>query len=161
MAAAGFDATGMDLVPAAVKSAEEWYTNLPDGHALGGKLPGSVDFRCGNFFDEHKEHTGEYDLVFDCTFLCALNPATYAKWAEEMALITKKGGELVTLIFPIGKKSPDGPPYAMTPELLEGLLGEWFECVSMVNPLPDELSHKILSKKGVGFASALAVWRRK
>lgn len=158
MAAAGFNATGLDLAPTAVKSAEKWYKNLPDGHSFAGKLAGSAVFRCGNFFDEHKKHAGEYDLIFDCTFLCALHPDVRIKWGKQMATLTKKGGELVTLIFPICKRT-GGPPYAMTTTLVSGLLDEWFECVSIVDPLPKDLAH--MMDNPFSATSALARWRRR
>ena len=159
LATAGFTATGLDLAPTAVKSAEKWLANLSYGQPFSENFPGSVDFRCGNFFDEHKTHAGEYDLVFDCTFLCALNPEAYAKWSDAMSKIIKKGGELVTLIFPIGKSTPTGPPYPMSTDLVESLLSREFDRISMRDPLPQNLSH--MPGNGFNATSALACWQRK
>jgi len=64
------------------------------------------------------------DLVWDYTFLCALEPEARPAWAARMDEILAPGGELVTLIFPVHPKplNPGGPPYPMTPELVRGLL---------------------------------------
>ena len=160
LAAAGFNATGLDLSPTAVKSAVKWLENLSDGHPFAGKLfSGSATFRCGNFFDEHKTNAAAYDFIFDCTFLCAIHPESHAKWAEEMSKLIKKGGELVTLIFPIGKKEPSGPPFPMSTELVSGLLSKTFDQISMSNPLPKELLH--MPDNPFSATSALACWRRK
>jgi len=81
----------------------------------------------GDFFT----HQGQYDLVYDCTFLCAIPPERRLEWADQMAKLLKAGsGELVTLIFPVkdGPGDPadgevgNGPPYRMSPRLVEQLL---------------------------------------
>ena len=159
LATVGFTATGLDLAPTAVKNANNWLANITDGRPFSEKFPGSVEFRCGNFFDEHKINFGHYDLIFDCTFLCAIHPDAYIKWSEEMAKLIKKGGELVTLIYPINKKILTGPPYPMSTELVSGLLSSNFDLVSMRNPLPKELHH--LTSNRLNVTSALACWRRK
>ena len=159
MATVGFTATGLDLAPTAVKNANNWLKNISDGRPFSEKFPGSVDFRCGNFFDEHKINAGQYDLIFDCTFLCAIHPDAYAKWSAEMSKLIKKGGELVTLIYSIGKSAPGGPPYPMSTELVSSLLSVQFNQISMENPLPKELQH--MTSNGFNVTIALACWRRK
>ena len=62
-----------------------------------------------------------------------------------------------TLCLGTGNK-PSGPPYAMSPSLVEGLvLPEGFENVEMVNPLPPDLRHLA---NNIQAGSALAVWKR-
>lgn len=46
-------------------------------------------------------------------------------WARAWADISAPGGELVTLIFPVGGNppgAPQNPPWAVTPELYQQLL---------------------------------------
>jgi hypothetical protein len=65
---------------------------------------------------------GGFDLIYDYTFLCALDPRERARWAQTMRRLLKPGGgELITLIFPIGDYA-GGPPHAMSQALVEGLL---------------------------------------
>lgn len=81
----------------------------------------------GDFF----AHRGQYDLVYDCTFLCAIPADRRVEWAAQMAALLKPGtGELVTLIFPVkdGPGDPadgevgSGPPFRMSPRLVDQLL---------------------------------------
>eukprot|EP00038_Savillea_parva_P028738 m.66755 g.66755 ORF g.66755 m.66755 type:complete len:213 (-) comp8383_c1_seq1:46-684(-) len=64
---------------------------------------------------------GTFDLIYDCTFLCALHPGQRQLWAQRMHELLRPGGELVTDIFPIGTHT-SGPPYAMSVDLVRGLL---------------------------------------
>lgn len=90
----------------------------------------------GDFFDY--EFGESFDLIWDYTFLCALPPARREAWAERVHELLVPGGRLVTLIFPVwdASLSPDdpeandpgaGPPYPMSPALVESVVGEWFE----------------------------------
>jgi len=43
-----------------------------------------------------------YVQVYDLTFFCALPPESRSMWAKRMKEIIEPGGELVTVVFPIG-----------------------------------------------------------
>lgn len=51
-------------------------------------------------------------------------PSMRTHWAEAWARHIRKGGELVTLMFPVDPELPldEGPPFAVTPELYTHLL---------------------------------------
>ena len=76
---------------------------------------------------------GTFDLVWDYTFLCAIDPSRRDEWAAQMERLVKPEGELVTLIFPVVEPRPtrerpgEGPPYPMHPELVRELLARRFE----------------------------------
>ncbi|WP_215222909.1 class I SAM-dependent methyltransferase [Echinicola shivajiensis] len=59
-----------------------------------------------NFFD----HTGQYDLIIEQTFFCALNPSLRKDYAYKMAQLLKPTGKLVGVLFGVdfGKS---GPPF--------------------------------------------------
>lgn len=74
------------------------------------------------------EPDAPFDMIWDYTFLCALQPKMRADWARRMDELLAPGGELVTLIFPgVDKPADEGPPYAMHPDLLKDLLEPRFE----------------------------------
>lgn len=73
---------------------------------------------------------GQFDVVYDYTFLCALHPTLRTKWAARMADLVKPNAFLIALMFPLAEY-PDGPPYSMTTELYEELLSDKFEKVFM------------------------------
>ena len=48
-----------------------------------------------NFFDHH----GQYDLIFEQTFFCAINPSLRKQYAQHMLELLKPNGKLVGLLF--------------------------------------------------------------
>ncbi|EOD23471.1 hypothetical protein EMIHUDRAFT_239551 [Emiliania huxleyi CCMP1516] len=61
----------------------EGATALREIEASGHPRAASVEVCCGDFF----RHTGAYDLVWDCTFLCALDPSAAAESGDFSAAI--------------------------------------------------------------------------
>lgn len=100
--------------------------------------PAWATVQVGDFFALAPERP--FDLVWDCTFLCALPPELREPWARQMHSLVAPGGELITLIFPVSDAPPDqGPPYPQTPERVRALLGDrWtaaaLEPVARSNP---------------------------
>ncbi len=64
-----------------------------------------VKIICGDFF----EHSGQYDLIVEQTFFCALEPALRKSYAEKMPQLLKPGGRLAGLLF--NKDFDGGPPF--------------------------------------------------
>lgn len=59
----------------------------------------------GDFF----EHSGEYDLIIEQTFFCALDPSLRERYSKKMFDLLNDGGVLYGVMF--DKEMPDGPPY--------------------------------------------------
>jgi SAM-dependent methyltransferase len=93
-AAFGYHAVGMDLSDTAVKEAQLVAAERQD------EVTGTLEFSVGNFF----EHQGQYDVIWDLTFLCAINPAAREAWAKQMKALLSPQGVLLTYIFPIVEK---------------------------------------------------------
>lgn len=112
----GFDrVVAVDLAPTAVKAAQaELMASAGDPAALK-----KVEVVCADFFDFGGGET--FDFIWDCTFLCALDPAVRTRWAEKQKSLLAPEGTLLTCIFPICKKT-GGPPYAMSVPLVTDLL---------------------------------------
>lgn len=102
----------MDLSPTAVARAQEELEASRDPAA------GKVVLRCADFFEEVTE---SYDFIWDCTFLCALDPSVRDQWATQQKKLLKPGGTLLTCVFPICQKV-GGPPFAMSVPLVRDLL---------------------------------------
>jgi SAM-dependent methyltransferase len=101
-----------------------------------GVSSGRAEVVEGDFFDYDFQES--FDLIWDYTFLCALPPARREAWAQRVHDLLAPGGRLVTLIFPVWDASlspqdpeandPDaGPPYPMSPALVESVVGGRFE----------------------------------
>ena len=71
------------------------YPKMPDNQLIKG-----------NFFD----HIGQYDLVFEQTFFCAIEPELRPKYASKMKDLLAPNGQLVGVMFdfPLTEK---GPPF--------------------------------------------------
>jgi SAM-dependent methyltransferase len=61
---------------------------------------------CSDFF----QHEGQYDLILEQTFFCALTPKLRPNYATHMSTLLRPGGRLVGLLFdaPLNK---DVPPF--------------------------------------------------
>ncbi len=85
----------VDIAPLAIQSLSERLPTFPKDH-----------LHLQNFF----EHTGQYDLIIEQTFFCALDPALRADYVQHMHRILKPGGKLAGLLFGVPMRE-DHPPY--------------------------------------------------
>ncbi|KAG5523056.1 hypothetical protein RHGRI_035016 [Rhododendron griersonianum] len=91
---------GVDLSDKAIKKAVELSSSLPNADYF--------TFLKEDFFIWHP--TELFDLIFDYTFFCAIEPGMRSAWASRMQYLLKPDGELITLMFPISDHV-GGPPY--------------------------------------------------
>lgn len=77
---------------------------------------------CGDFF----EITDQFDIIFEHTFFCALNPSMRSAYARHMAQLLGEKGKLVGLLFtfPLTEK---GPPFGGSLEEYKSLFDSYFE----------------------------------
>lgn len=90
-----------------------------------------TQFLLEDFFEYRPEQP--FDLIWDYTFLCAIDPSQREAWAATMGRLIKKGGTLLALIFPVVEKD-DGPPFALVPYSVHRLLADNFDVVSCTAP---------------------------
>lgn len=91
---------GLDISDSAVKKATEWSSSLPNAN--------NFTFLVADFFSW--QPTKLFDLIFDYTFFCAINPCMRSAWAQKIRDCLKPDGELITLIYLISCQD-GGPPY--------------------------------------------------
>jgi SAM-dependent methyltransferase len=60
----------------------------------------------GDFF----EHAGQYDLIIEQTFFCALSPTLRTAYVDKMYQLLKPGGKLVGVLF--NRDFEGGPPFS-------------------------------------------------
>lgn len=100
LAAQGFtDITLIDIAPAAVALLREKFETIRTVKVING-----------DFF----EHQGQYDLMIEQTFFCALEPKMRKTYAQKAADLLKTNGKIVGLLFDrtFEKK---GPPFGGCP----------------------------------------------
>lgn len=117
-AAAGFDATGFDVAPSAIRLARE--------RTAGTGL--SADFQQGDFLDHTPAQP--FDWVFEHTLFCAIDPARREDYVQATRRWLRPGGHYLAVHYLIPDK--EGPPFGTTrEELLQrfsphfDLLKEW------------------------------------
>jgi SAM-dependent methyltransferase len=96
LANSGFtNITLLDISPAAVAGIEEKFQDTPQ-----------VNVICQDFF----EHTGNYDLIIEQTFFCAIPPGRREGYASKAASLLHNDGKIIGVLF---DKSFDrsGPPF--------------------------------------------------
>lgn len=143
LAAANYQTVGLEVAPTAAAAATEYLTSQP---GIGGKWQ-MVE---GDFFTHAPAQ--QYDLIYDCTFLCAIPPESRAAWSETMHKLLADDGELVTLVFPVKDPPFDGgPPFCMSPSLVRSLLEpKGFEAISLEQVPSDMLARGSIAGEYLG-----------
>ncbi|MFN4083224.1 MAG: methyltransferase [Bacteroidia bacterium] len=90
--------TILDFAEAAIKNIQQKFAK----HIHCGKL----QLVCVDFF----EHKGQYDVILEQTFFCALNPTLRADYAKKMYELLKPNGVLAGLFFDFPLTN-EGPPF--------------------------------------------------
>lgn len=80
----------------------------------------------GDFF----EHEGQYDLILEQTFFCALSPELRTNYAYKMFKLLKPGGKLTGLLF---DKTFEfhGPPFGGNKREYEALFAPYFKVLKL------------------------------
>lgn len=81
----------------------------------------------GDFF----EHVGEYDLIIEQTFFCAIDPVLRKRYAEKMHELLVPNGKLVGVLF--NRNFEGGPPFGGTREEYLITFSPYFEIKKMDN----------------------------
>ena len=120
---AGWDVIGIDFSKVAVARARR----------LLGPLAGRV--RQGDFFD-YPLREGWFDMIYERTFLCTLLPDFWLRYAQRIAKLIASSGLLCGFFFLGPEDEP--PPYPISQDQLDQLLGSWFEKIED-DPVEDSL----------------------
>ncbi len=134
---AGFQVVGIDIVPEAVREARALLR-------LNGFEDG-VEVLCRDVLGlgESDEHSAAYDLVFDYTCLCALQPHLRGLYAAALARMVRPGGLWLGLVFPLAPAGyGERPPFRLTPADVEAVFGRWFEAVTDVDAVGSVLERQ-------------------
>ncbi len=93
-------------------------------------------------------HSGNYDIIIEQTFFCALLPELRNTYVEKMHLLLKKEGLLVGLLFKIPLYD-DHPPYGGNKEEYIDLFSKKFNILKMetsYNSIPPRAGNELFIK---------------
>lgn len=77
-----------------------------------------------------------FDLIWDHTFFCAIDPADRARWGQRAGELLRPGAVYAALVFPFGKPAAEGgPPHGMSGDHLAEVLGARLEVVEEAEAL--------------------------
>jgi SAM-dependent methyltransferase len=91
----------------------------------------SFRMRCPFFKEENIIHSnffdisGQFDLILEQTFFCALEPSFRENYVEQMTKLLKSDGKLIGLLF--NTYFSAGPPFGGDVNLYESLFSESFK----------------------------------
>lgn len=98
LAKAGHVVTAIDFSPAAIKRAKEQYGNVEN-----------LTFLEQSAFDLPEAWNGQYDLIFEHTFYCAIDPERRNELVKTWRRLLAPGGHLLGVFFVHEKRQ--GPPF--------------------------------------------------
>lgn len=79
----------------------------------------------GDFFN----HSGEYDLILEQTFFCAIHPSQRKRYVQKMHSLLSTGGKLCGVLF--NRDFEGGPPFGGSAEEYQSLFSAYFEVVRL------------------------------
>jgi len=105
----------IDIAPLALESFAERVPDFPKENLI-----------CGDFFS----HEGQYDLILEQTFFCAIDPSLRERYAHQVHRLLVDGGELAGVMFGV-PMNDDKPPYGGSKEAYLEYFSPLFSEVSM------------------------------
>lgn len=85
----------IDIAPLALEGFASRVPDFPERHLI-----------CGDFFS----HQGQYDLILEQTFFCAIDPSLRSTYAKQMHQLLKPSGVLAGVVFGVPMNT-DRPPF--------------------------------------------------
>lgn len=120
LALSGYHVTALDLSPTAIRLAKEKY---------GGTE--NLNFREGDFLGDPPDE--KYDLVFEHTLFCAIDPDRRNEYAKVLDHWLQPGGLFLAIHFFIPKEQ-DGPPFGTDLEEITRLFSPFMNLIEQWTP---------------------------
>lgn len=148
----GYDVVAMGSPTRSVIGLDISKTALQQAELFAEKSPNAkfVEFVNADFLSFTPPF--KFDVVFDYTFFCSLEPNLRQQWAEKMVDVLALNGELITFMFPLDDHE-GGPPYSVSLEAYKKVLSPLgFHMTSCNSDVPSLEARKGMEK--------LARWQR-
>ena len=96
----GYEVTAIDFSKYAISCAKESAENNS----------AEVNFIADNLFTLGEEYFEKFDVVYEYTTYCAINPERRKEYLTKICSFIKPGGKLIAILFPIDGRE-GGPPF--------------------------------------------------
>lgn len=113
---AGFTVTGLDLAPSAIRLAQE--------RTRAAGL--NAEFRQSNFLED--EPFAQFDLIFEHTLFCAIDPARRDDYVRAIQRWLKPGGQFLAVHYMI--RDTEGPPHGCAQQELTERFSPHFDLMA-------------------------------
>ncbi|RQO32449.1 SAM-dependent methyltransferase [Taibaiella sp. KBW10] len=129
--------TLVDIAPKAVLLLQEKFADKPE-----------INVVLGDFF----EHEGQYDLMIEQTFFCAIPPGKRTDYAQQARKLLSDKGKIIGLLFD-RRFEQQGPPFGGCPCEYKPVFNPYFEiktmdlCTNSIKPREHQEVFIILNKK--------------
>ena len=101
----------IDISATALKNFKQRFPDFPEENCF-----------CGNFF----QHRGQYDLIIEQTFFCAIVPELRTDYVKQCYKCLKSKGKIVGLLFD-DELYTDHPPYGGTKKIYSRFFAPYFD----------------------------------
>ncbi len=105
---------GIDLAPSAIEKASAF------------PKFGNEEYQLADLFALPSEWNGRFDVVFEHTCFCAIDPALRGDYLEAITRLLKPGGRFIAIFFLNPDNDDEGPPFPVSVEELEERFGRSF-----------------------------------
>ncbi|KAH9268329.1 hypothetical protein BASA84_000242 [Batrachochytrium salamandrivorans] len=129
----------VDMAPTSTAKAIEYAAdkNVPNAH-----------FETADFFTISGQ---QFDVLYDYTFACAIEPSLRSSWAAQVAALVRPGGYALVQMYPL-REECSGPPYSWT---VTAYCGYWNPTLSLC------LSMSAMVYERRKAFEKLSLWRRR
>ena len=77
-----------------------------------------------------KNYYGDFDIVLEYTFFCAILPSQRLKYIEALSKFLKDGGSFVGILFPLNKNIKEGgPPFGVNFSEVLNMFSKYFNLI--------------------------------
>jgi len=114
---------GLDISPLAIKKAESVLSASNESYDQA------------DFLNLPEIYHGQFDVVVEHTFLCAIDPGDREAYVKSLLKALKPGGNYLAVFFRgVTDYSGEGPPYSISSDEIETLFANDFEIIERCIP---------------------------
>ncbi len=160
----GYPTWGFDFAARAIRDARALAAIELGRLAAAGTGPAPLTFELRDLFTLPDAYPGFFDLVWEHTSFCAIDPARRPEYVEVLRRILRPGGRLLALFWPVDVDWDGGPPFPASKAEIRRLLEPPFridEAAVPADSVPSRRGAEWLVRAALAAAAPDAEGRRR